>query len=164
MLIGIDFEFANAEAGSICGYGLAFEDGRRVSGILALHPERGGEQEREFIHGISSQSTAAGEHFGKLYHLLRTLPPETELVAHGTADQLQFYEACLLWGYAPLTFRWHNSDVLAKSSLGRHAKTGIPTLAALLRMAARPHHPGDDAAVALAAYRHFMELRESIPV
>lgn len=149
-LVGIDFEMANSTPGSICAYGLAFEDDIRLSGILRLHPEYGGEQERGRWHHISPAATAAGLDPEVLYDQLKALPEDTVLVAHDAKiDRTQLYGWYAMWGFEPIHFAWFDTLRIARRDFGKNGRTGIAAMAKRMGLDAKPHDPADDAGVAL---------------
>lgn len=155
-LVGIDFEMANATHGSICAYGLAFEGGFTESCEIKLHPELGGLQERERWHGISQESTDAGMGFDFLYARLLALPRDTVLVAHDAKiDRRELLASCAMWEFEPLDFTWIDSLSVARREMGKHQSTGVAAMAAKMSMEVRPHHPADDAKVALEIVQRY---------
>lgn len=149
-LVGIDFEMANSRDGSLCGFGIAYPWGETVAGVLRLHPERGGRQERDRWHHISPAKTAAGNPPEVLYNLLKELPADTVLVAHDARiDKKALYAWFKMWDLEPLHFAWFDTLRIARREFGKHGKTGIAAMARRLKMSVRPHHAGDDALVAL---------------
>lgn len=155
-LIGLDFEMANATQGSICAYGLAYEDGTVESAVLALHPEYGGKQERDRWHHISAAKTALGLGPDALYSRLKALPEDTILVAHDARiDKRELYGWYEMWNLEPIHFRWFDTLRVARRELGRTNKTGIAAMAAHLGITVKPHDPADDARVALEIARRY---------
>jgi len=149
-LVGIDFEMANGTRGSLCAYGLAYEDGTTEHAVLALHPEFGGEQERGRWHHISPAVTAFGLGPDALYRRLKALPADTTLVAHDAKiDKRELYGWYSMWGLEPIDFEWIDSLGIARREYGKTAKIGIAAMAERMGITVRPHHPGDDARVAL---------------
>lgn len=149
-LVGIDFEMANATKGSLCGFGLAYSWEETVAGVLRLHPERGGKQERARFHQISPSKTAAGNPPEVLYDLLKELPEDTVLVAHDARiDRSELYAWYSMWDLEPLHFAWFDTLRIARREFGKHGKTGIAAMAQRMGMEVRRHHAGDDALVSL---------------
>lgn len=147
-LIGIDFEMANATAGSLCAYGLAREESQHY-GVLKLHPEVGGVQERHRFHGITQQVTDLGMPPSSLYELLESLPADTVLAAHDARiDRAQLAAWFSMWDFPPLHFRWIDTLKIARKHFGKDQKTGIAAMAERMGISVRPHDPYDDAFVA----------------
>lgn len=155
-LVGIDFEMANATRGSLCGFGMAYSWGETVAGILRLHPERGGVQERDRWHHISPAKTAAGNPPEVLYNLLLELPEDTVLVAHDARiDKRELYGWYSMWDLPPLHFPWFDTLRIARREFGKNGKTGIAAMAERLNIPVRRHHAGDDALVALTIAQRY---------
>lgn len=155
-LVGIDFEMANATHGSICAYGLAYEDGTVESAVMHLHPVHGGAQERDRWHHISAAKTAMGFGPEALYSRLLALPEDTILVAHDARiDKRELYGWYSMWDLPPRHFAWFDTLRVARRELGRTNKTGIAAMAAVMDMTVKPHDPADDARVALEIARRY---------
>ncbi|UVG35253.1 exonuclease [Microbacterium phage Cece] len=149
-LVGIDFEMANAIPGSICAYGLAYEDGTVHRAVTHLHPERGGKQERKRFHGITAEQTLAGRGPHSLYSRLQALPEDTILVAHDAKiDRAQLYGWYEMWELEPIHFLWLDTLSIARQRYGKQGRVGVAAMAAYLDMEVKPHDPADDARVAL---------------
>lgn len=155
-LVGIDFEFGNAICGSICAYGFAYADGTVEQAVMALHPERGGEQERGRWHHISPAKTALGLGPEALYSRLLALPENTVLVAHDARiDKKQLDGWFTMWDLEPLQFAWFDTLRIARREFGKQGKTGIAAMAERMGIEVVPHHAGDDARVALEIATRF---------
>lgn len=155
-LVGIDFEMANNINGSICAFGLAFEDGTSESDIIRLHPELGGVQERGRWHHISPARTAAGAGPEVLYSALQSLAPDTILVAHDAKiDRSYLYGWFEMWDLEPIHFAWFDTLRIARREFGKRGRVGIAAMAAHLGMTVTPHDPRDDATVALEIARKY---------
>jgi DNA polymerase III epsilon subunit-like protein len=155
-LVGLDFEMANPIVGSLCAYGLAYEDGSVESGVLALHPYKGGQQERQRFHGISPSETAAGFGPQVLYRRLVALPADTVLVAHDARiDRTHLYDWFDMWGLPPLDFCWFDTLRIARREYGKQGKTGVAAMAERMGLTVRAHDPADDARVALTIAQRY---------
>lgn len=155
-LVGIDFEFANGIAGSICAYGLAYEDGTSEQAVIRLHPENGGEQERDRWHHISPAKTLLGLGPEALYSRLQALPEETVLVAHDAKiDRKQLYAWFDMWHLEPIHFAWFDTLRIARREFGKQGRVGVAAMAERFGMTVKPHHAGDDARVTLEIARRF---------
>lgn len=153
--VGIDFERANKHKGSICAYGLAFDDGSLEKQVIALH-ETMPAQEATRFHGITAEETANGAPFLELYSRLAALPEDTVLVAHDLKmDRRSFFAACTVWGLPKLKLTWLDSLKVAQRQLGKQNKTGVATMAKRLKMTIKHHDPSHDALVALAVVKHY---------
>ncbi len=149
-IVGIDFEMANAIPGSLCAYGIAHENGHNF-GILALHPTRGGEQEREHYHGISPDYTAAGMEPRFLYELLVSYAQRDDVVlaAHDARiDRRALHAWFLMWDLEPLYFTWIDTLKIAQRHYTKGAKNGVAAMAERMGMTVTPHDPVHDAEVA----------------
>jgi DNA polymerase III, epsilon subunit and related 3''-5'' exonucleases len=155
-LVGLDFEMANPIVGSLCAYGLAYEDGTVESGVLALHPTKGGRQERQRFHGISPAETAAGFGPQALYRRLLALPSDAVLVAHDARiDRTHLYAWLDMWGLPLLDFRWFDTLRIARREFGKQGKTGVAAMAERMGLTVKAHDPADDARVALEIATRF---------
>ena len=149
-LVGLDFEMANPIAGSLCAFGMAFQDGTTDSAILRLHSTRGGVQERDRWHHITPKMTMLGEDPDVLYNALVALPSDTVLVAHDARiDKAQLYAWFEMWGLEPIHFPWLDTLLIARREFGKHGKTGVAAMAERLGMTVKSHDATDDARVAL---------------
>lgn len=149
-LVGIDFEMANPIQGSLCAFGLAYEDDTTEAAVMRLHPWRGGKQERARYHRINASRTAAGVGPEVLYNRLKALPEDTILVAHDARiDRKQLYGWYAMWNLQPIHFAWFDTLRIARREFGKHGKTGIAAMAERMGVEVRPHDPADDARVAL---------------
>lgn len=150
-LAGIDFELANGIPGSICAYGIYWRNGDNSYGVVGLHPEKGGVQERSAYHGISPELTAAGGPPEWLYEKLLTLYlTDTTLCAHDARIDRRALNAWFeMWDLKPLPFRWIDTLKIAQRHYGKTAKTGVAIMAERMGMTVTPHDPVDDAEVAL---------------
>jgi DNA polymerase III epsilon subunit-like protein len=147
---------ANAITGSLCAYGIAYEDGTTERAVLALHPERGGDQERDRWHHISAAKTAMGLGPDALYKRLQSLPEDTILVAHDARiDRAQLYGWYRMWDLEPLHFPWFDTLRIARREFGKNGRTGIAAMADRLDITVTPHDPADDARVALEIARRY---------
>jgi DNA polymerase III epsilon subunit-like protein len=156
ILVGIDFEMANAIPGSICAYGLAYQDGTTESAVMALHPDRGGQQERDRWHHISAAKTALGLGPDALYSRLLALPSDAILVAHdANIDRTQLTGWFSMWDLPPLEFQWFDTLRIARREFGKHGRTGIAAMAERMGITVKPHDPADDARVSLAIAEHY---------
>ena len=155
-LIGLDFEFANSITGSICAYGFAYEDGSWEKAVLRLHPEKGGEQERDRWHHISPAKTLLGLGPEALYERLKALPEDTVLVAHDAKiDKAQLYAWFDMFDLEPIHFPWFDTLRIARREFGKHSKTGVAAMAQRLGMTVKAHDAVDDARVALRIAQHY---------
>ena len=156
--IGIDFEYANGHRGSICRYGLAFEDGSQEEGFVRLHSSSP-LQERTGFHGITQEETDGGIGFGELYERIRSLATAegTLLVAHDLkSDRRAWHAAQLQHGLEPLPLSWVDSLPLAQREISRSkipGKSGIAAMALRYGLTIDHHQPADDASVALEIFR-----------
>lgn len=152
--VALDFEFGNDTKGSICAYGLAFEDGSKEHGFVRLH-ESAPKQEHTRFHGITQEETDGGMAFNELYHRLAIISQEMEtvFVAHNLkSDRRAWLAAIALHGLPRLPLQWLNSIPIAEAELkaaGAPVRPGIATMAARYGMDISHHNPADDAAVAL---------------
>ena len=152
--IALDFEFGNDTKGSICAYGLAFEDGQKEHGFVRLHASAP-KQEHTRFHGITQEDTDGGVAFSELYNRIGALAQETEtvFVAHNLkSDRRAWLAAIALHELAPRPLLWLNSIPIAEAELkaaGEPIRPGIATMAARYGMNISHHNPADDAAVAL---------------
>jgi len=151
--IGIDFEYGNNLLGTICAYGLAFEDGTQEHGFVQL-PAVAPHQEHTRFHGISQEQADSGMGFGELYERVRSLAEEapTIFVAHDlNSDRRAWQAAQLLHELDALPLSWINSLPIARAELGvpKSGKAGVATMAKRYGMTINHHNPADDALVAL---------------
>lgn len=155
-LVGLDFEMASPIAGSLCAFGMAFEDGSTLGQVLALHPEKGGEQERFRYHKISPLRTKLGASPQALYATLQELPDNTVLVAHDAKiDKAQLYAWFDMFDLEPIHFPWFDTLRIARREFGKHGKTGVAAMAQRLGMTVKAHDAVDDARVALRIAQYY---------
>ena len=151
--IGIDFEYGSNLAGTICAYGLAFEDGTKEHGFVQL-PAVAPKQEHTRHHGISQEQADGGIPFSQLYARIAELvaAEPTILVAHDLhSDRRAWQAAQLIHGLEPLPLAWLNSLPIARAELGvpKGGKAGVATMAEHYGIPIDHHNPADDALIAL---------------
>jgi len=157
--LGIDFEYGNNTKGSICAYGLAFEDGTQEHGFVQL-PAIAPKQEHTRFHGITQEQADGGMEFSQLYARIAGLLAEAQadgveliLVAHDiTSDRRAWQAAQLIHGLEALHLSWLNSLPIAYAELGikkGQGKAGVATMAERYGIPINHHNPADDALIAL---------------
>ena len=157
--IGIDFEYGNNTKGTICAYGLAFEDGTQEHGFVKL-PAIAPKQEHTRFHGITQEQADGGMEFSQLYARIAGLLAEAQadgveliLVAHDiTSDRRAWQAAQLIHGLEALHLSWLNSLPIAYAELGikkGQGKAGVATMAERYGIPINHHNPADDALIAL---------------
>jgi len=157
--LGIDFEYGNNTKGSICAYGLAFEDGTQEHGFVKL-PSIAPRQEHTRFHGITQEQADGGMEFSQLYARIAGLLAEAQadgveliLVAHDiTSDRRAWQAAQLIHGLEALHLSWLNSLPIAYAELGikkGQGKAGVATMAERYGIPINHHNPADDALIAL---------------
>lgn len=157
--LGIDFEYGNNTKGSICAYGLAFEDGTKEHGFVQL-PAIAPRQEHTRFHGITQEQSDGGMEFSQLYARVAGLLAEAQadgveliLVAHDiTSDRRAWQAAQLIHGLEALHLSWLNSLPIAYAELGikkGQGKAGVATMAERYGIPINHHDPADDALIAL---------------
>lgn len=156
--IGIDFEYGGNTAGTICSYGLAFEDGTLEHGFVQL-PSVAPKQEHTRFHGVTQEQSDGGMLFSELYARVAGLLAEAQeegveliLVAHDlNSDRRAWQAAQLIHGLEPLHLSWINSLPIARAELGidKGGKAGVATMAAHYGITINHHNPADDAMIAL---------------
>lgn len=151
--IAIDFEYASSTPGTICAYGLAFEDGTKEHGFVRLHPSAP-EQRNTRYHGISQEQTDGGMAFATLYERIKdlTAAEDTFLVAHDLkSDRRAWHAAVALFGLEPLPLIWIDSLPIARAEVAANGGglTGVAAMAQRYGLTINHHNPADDAFVSL---------------
>ncbi len=151
--IAIDFEYASSTPGTICAYGLAFEDGTKEHGFVRLHPSAP-EQKNTRYHGITQEQTDGGMAFETLYERIRELTATGEifLVAHDLkSDRRAWHAAVALFGLEPLPLKWIDSLPIARTEVAANGGglTGVAAMATRYGLTIDHHNPADDAFISL---------------
>lgn len=153
-LIGIDFEYGNNTKGSICAYGLAFEDGTREHGFVRLHASAP-EQTHTRFHGITQAQTDGGMGFEELHARIKELAADGRavLIAHDLkSDRRAWHAAVQTHGLDELNLLWLDSLTLARIEVGAAkdgCKTGIAAMAERYGLTIDHHNPAYDAWISL---------------
>ena len=164
-LVGIDFEYGNNTKGSICAYGLAFEDGTREHGFVRLHPSAP-EQTHTRFHGITQEQTDSGMGFEELYARIEELAAggKVVLIAHDLkSDRRAWHAALQTHGLADLNLLWLDSLTLARIEVGAArdgGKTGIAPMAERYGLTIDHHNPAYDAWISLEIAQRTKQKRE----
>lgn len=164
-LIGIDFEYGNNTKGSICAYGLAFEDGTREHGFVRLHASAP-EQTHTRFHGITQAQTDGGMGFEELHARIKELAADGRavLIAHDLkSDRRAWHAAVQTHGLDELNLLWLDSLTLARIEVGAAkdgGKTGIAAMAERYGLTIDHHNPAYDAWISLEIAQRTAQKRE----